>query len=948
MICLAVTWSAVSMATTAPAPRVLRAPAAGPVAVSGTVFEDVDADGTRDPGEPGLPGVQVTDGRTLTPTDGTGAYAVVVDPIDARFVVITVPRGYRSTTPFFAPLPSSGDQHVVDFGLVADGTHDPERLRFAHAADPQVADLAGADQMLAALTEIADLGAAADCVMLTGDLVQAARDDQFGAVATVLAASPIPVYPTFGDHDADDDSLRVRSYERWIGPTCYSFDRGPYHCVVWNDVVPVGADGERVQDTWLAADLAAASGTLLVFSHLLPDRATSDRLAELGVTATFSGHWHAHRARAIEGRLDLNTAPLRYAGIDRSSRGFRLVEVEGTTVRNTVRTGGVEAHLTVLHPAPSSSVPFGPLAVEAMAYDTRYPDLELDVTLRTAAGELVATGVMSHRGGWAYGLDGALPDLLPGDYALTVTCRAAGTLIATRAVDFEVAAVALPVAVDGAPWSTFRGNARGTGVATDAAVLPLGLAWVKYAGGPSGLSSPIVADGRVFVAHASGTGLDTTGGNGSAAGVAAFDTRSGTLIWRQATAGEVKGSPAVGDGRVVTISSDGVVEARDAASGSLLWSVALGDPAARFDVTSPTIDDGVVYTGGPGVTAAIDLASGDLLWQTSLAGSDFLATIYGAPVVDTTHVAIATYAGLHVLDRATGAILWSRAAGGRETHRSPALVDGVLYAAGDSFGSQRLRALDVATGAELWSAPYPVGNANSAPAVGATRVVLGTSNGQLQAFDRTSGALVWSHQVGEPIASGVPYGRDAASVTASPLITGDWLLAGGDDGRLLAIDVATGDVVWSGELGAPVRASAALTGNQVFVSTTDGLLVAYRAGAPHQVAIDDAGTMPPRIAVRLGTVWPNPVRSLGWIPFRVGGGDLDGGGTATRHAARLEIYDVAGRHVRTLLDAPLAAGEHRVAWDGRDARGREVGAGIYFVRLEAEGVRRHGRIAIVR
>ncbi|MBK7046894.1 MAG: hypothetical protein IPH48_10355 [bacterium] len=56
-------------------------------------------------------------------------------------------------------------------------------------------------------------------------------------------------------------------------------------------------------------------------------------------------------------------------------------------------------------------------------------------------------------------------------------------------------------------------------------------------------------------------------------------------------------------------------------------------------------------------------------------------------------------------------------------------------------------------------------------------------------------------------------------------------------------------------------------------------------------------------------------------------------------AARLRVYDVAGRLVRTLTDASLPAGEGRAAWDGRDDAGRQLGGGLYFGRLEtADGM----------
>ena len=48
---------------------------------------------------------------------------------------------------------------------------------------------------------------------------------------------------------------------------------------------------------------------------------------------------------------------------------------------------------------------------------------------------------------------------------------------------------------------------------------------------------------------------------------------------------------------------------------------------------------------------------------------------------------------------------------------------------------------------------------------------------------------------------------------------------------------------------------------------------------------------------------------------------------------RLEIFGVSGQRVRLLVDGPLAAGEHRRVWDGRDEGGRPVGSGLYLCRL---------------
>src|SRR5439155_19138366 len=49
----------------------------------------------------------------------------------------------------------------------------------------------------------------------------------------------------------------------------------------------------------------------------------------------------------------------------------------------------------------------------------------------------------------------------------------------------------------------------------------------------------------------------------------------------------------------------------------------------------------------------------------------------------------------------------------------------------------------------------------------------------------------------------------------------------------------------------------------------------------------------------------------------------------------LEIINVSGRRVRTLLRGSLGTGPRAVTWDGRDDRGQSVAAGIYFVRLSS-------------
>jgi flagellar hook assembly protein FlgD len=62
---------------------------------------------------------------------------------------------------------------------------------------------------------------------------------------------------------------------------------------------------------------------------------------------------------------------------------------------------------------------------------------------------------------------------------------------------------------------------------------------------------------------------------------------------------------------------------------------------------------------------------------------------------------------------------------------------------------------------------------------------------------------------------------------------------------------------------------------------------------------------------------------------------------------RLAVYDIQGRHVRTLANEVLEAGSREFAWDSRDENGAPVGAGIYLIRLETLGFSTRRKIVLV-
>jgi len=65
-------------------------------------------------------------------------------------------------------------------------------------------------------------------------------------------------------------------------------------------------------------------------------------------------------------------------------------------------------------------------------------------------------------------------------------------------------------------------------------------------------------------------------------------------------------------------------------------------------------------------------------------------------------------------------------------------------------------------------------------------------------------------------------------------------------------------------------------------------------------------------------------------------------------AVQLAVYDLAGRHVVTLVAGTLPAGDHGVTWDGRGADGRPQPAGVYFYHLRGGGDDVVRRLTLVR
>ena len=93
--------------------------------------------------------------------------------------------------------------------------------------------------------------------------------------------------------------------------------------------------------------------------------------------------------------------------------------------------------------------------------------------------------------------------------------------------------------------------------------------------------------------------------------------------------------------------------------------------------------------------------------------------------------------------------------------------------------------------------------------------------------------------------------------------------------------------------------------------------------------------LPARFA--LGPNYPNPFNPSTIIPYQL----------AASAQVRLEVFNLLGQHIATLVDGERAAGSHTATWHAVDRAGRAVGAGVYIYRMTVGVENQTGRMVLI-
>lgn len=101
--------------------------------------------------------------------------------------------------------------------------------------------------------------------------------------------------------------------------------------------------------------------------------------------------------------------------------------------------------------------------------------------------------------------------------------------------------------------------------------------------------------------------------------------------------------------------------------------------------------------------------------------------------------------------------------------------------------------------------------------------------------------------------------------------------------------------------------------------------ITFNTGAQDPTAVGELVAARDAVNVRLAQNSPNPFRGITEIGYEL----------LTDSHVRLDIFDVTGRKVATLIDEHQSAGHKTAHWSGQAANGADLPGGVYFYKMQA-------------
>jgi len=264
------------------------------------------------------------------------------------------------------------------------------------------------------------------------------------------------------------------------------------------------------------------------------------------------------------------------------------------------------------------------------------------------------------------------------------------------------------------------------------------------------------------------------------------------------------------------------------ASPQQVWSVSIGNGNSFRTrlVAEPVVADGRVYTIDTSARVrAFNLENGQEIWahQVRSEGSPPEALFGGGVTFEGGRVYATNGAGdIAALDAATGSQIWMVKPGG-PLRGAPTVANDTVYALSQD---SQLFALNAQTGEQRWSGAGSFEQAgvfgSAAPAFAQSTLVAGFASGELTAYRYENGQVVWQDALARTGIS-TTVGQ-LSDIDADPVIDNGRVFAIGQGGRMVAVELITGQRAWEVNIGG--LSTPWVVGDWVFVVTDRAQLLA--------------------------------------------------------------------------------------------------------------------------
>lgn len=255
-------------------------------------------------------------------------------------------------------------------------------------------------------------------------------------------------------------------------------------------------------------------------------------------------------------------------------------------------------------------------------------------------------------------------------------------------------------------------------------------------------------------------------------------------------------SPVIAGGKLYVMDTDGQVHAIDAATGNTLWTAptvkADGNKTARFGGGVSVSGEHLYASNGLGDVVALKIADGSEVWRKRPGGP-----LRGAPTLANGNAYVVTQDNqLFVMSQETGDVSWTASASlesqGVFGVAAPASAQGTVIA---GFSSGELNAYRYENGRQLWSdvlsrssmstSVSSLSDIDAEPVIDQGRVYAVGQGGRMVAMDIATGNRMWEQNI-----AGI----------STPWVAGEWIFVVTDDARLLCLSRTSGKVRWISQL----------------------------------------------------------------------------------------------------------------------------------------------------